>query len=443
MSVRKPMAAFAAALALWAWNSDEAAGQPRPPGPPMGGPRPPMGGPMPPMGGFRPPAPVMRPMVGPMPPGGFGGPVRPPVGGPVHPPVGVGGPGRPPVGVGGSGRPPVGIGPGVAGHPGGIAPGGLAHPGGIGPGGTVPPGQPPAGLGGPQFPGGAGPGGIISPGHPPGGPGEPGSPGWPGGPGGPGGVGGPGQWPGLGGLSELARSGAFAGQPQIGAVNAQALAGQAELVRNNFNFNDCFNGNWWRDHAGAWWAAGWGAGWGSGGGGYSYPSWGNCSGYGGYSSEPAYYDYGSNVVYQGDTVYVNGDAVASQEQYAHQATTLADTGKRARATKSEEWLSLGVFAMVQGEQVNGNDLLQLALSKSGVLRGNYYNALTDTTLPVYGSVDKHTQRAAWTVGDRKEPVFEAGIANLTKSETTMLVHFGKGRTQQWTLVRIEQTGQQK
>jgi hypothetical protein len=33
-------------------------------------------------------------------------------------------------------------------------------------------------------------------------------------------------------------------------------------------------------------------------------------------------------------------------------------------------------------------------------------------------------------GDRKEPVFEAGIANLTKSETTMLVHFGKERMQQ-------------
>ncbi len=154
-------------------------------------------------------------------------------------------------------------------------------------------------------------------------------------------------------------------------------------------------------------------------------------------AEPVYYDYGSNVVYEGDSVYVNGDAVGTQEQYAQQATTIADTGKQARATKEEEWLSLGVFAMIQGEQVNGNDLFQLAVNKSGVIRGNYYNALSDTTLPVYGSVDKKTQRAAWTVGDRKEPVFEAGLANLTKSETTMLVHFGKDRTQQWTLVRID------
>ena len=78
-----------------------------------------------------------------------------------------------------------------------------------------------------------------------------------------------------------------------------------------------------------------------------------------------------------------------------------------------------------------------------MIRGNYYNALSDTTLPVYGSVDKRTQRAAWTVGERKEPVYEAGFANLTRSETTMLVHFGKDRTQKWTLIRVEQPAEEK
>ena len=94
--------------------------------------------------------------------------------------------------------------------------------------------------------------------------------------------------------------------------------------------------------------------------------------------------------------------------------------------------------MVQGEQTSGNDLFQLAVNKAGVIRGNYYNALSDTTLPVYGSVDKKTQRAVWTVGDRKDTTYEAGFANLSKAETTMMVHFGKGKSQQWTLVRIEQ-----
>jgi hypothetical protein len=242
----------------------------------------------------------------------------------------------------------------------------------------------------------------------------------------------------------------LAGNPSTAAVNQQALANLGDQVRNNFNFSDCFNGNWGDRYAGAWQAAGQAAG-----AAYSTPTWGDYAGYsggsgssdgsgsGGSASQPVYYDYGSNVVYQGDSVYVNGDAVGTQEQYAQQATTTADTGRRAEATREEEWFALGVFAMIQGEQVNGNDLFQLAVNKSGVIRGNYYNALSDTNQPVYGSVDRKTQRAAWTVGDRKEPVFEAGIANLTKSETTMLVHFGKGRTQQWTLVRVTQPDKQK
>jgi hypothetical protein len=206
------------------------------------------------------------------------------------------------------------------------------------------------------------------------------------------------------------------------------------VVRNNFGHYGCFQGGWWGRYPGAWRAAGWGtaaAVWGT-------ATWAACSNYCGYPAEPVYYDYGSNVVYEGDNVYINGDSVGTQEEYTQQAVVIADTGRQAEASTEEEWLPLGVFSMVQGEQVNGNDLFQLAVNKAGVLRGNYYNALSDTTQPVYGSVDQKTQRAAWTVGDRKEPIYEAGFANLTKAETTMLVHFGKDRSQQWTLVRMEQ-----
>jgi hypothetical protein len=72
-----------------------------------------------------------------------------------------------------------------------------------------------------------------------------------------------------------------------------------------------------------------------------------------------------------------------------------------------------------------------------VIRGNYYDAFTDTTLPVYGSVDRASQKAAWSVGDRKDVVYEAGIANLTKDETPALAHFGGGNTQQFVLVRLK------
>ena len=78
------------------------------------------------------------------------------------------------------------------------------------------------------------------------------------------------------------------------------------------------------------------------------------------------------------------------------------------------------------------------MNKAGTIRGNYYNALADSTQPVYGSVDKKTQRAGWTVGDRKEPTYEVGFANLTRDETTMLVHSGKDGTAQYKLFRVEQ-----
>jgi hypothetical protein len=247
--------------------------------------------------------------------------------------------------------------------------------------------------------------------------------------------------PGSAGLGSVARSNLVAGKSYTRNVNRAALVNQGNLVRNNFGHYGCFHDNWWPRYPNAWRAAAWtGVGaaalWG-------WSTWNDCYAFCGYPAVPVYYDYGSNVVYEGETVYVNGDPVGTQTEYAEQAIAIADTGKQAEAKKDEEWLTLGVFAMVQGEQTDSNDLFQLAVNKAGTIRGNFYNVLGDTTLPVYGSVDKKTQRAAWTVGDKKEPIYEVGFANLTKAETPMMVHFGKDRSQQWTLIRIEQPPEKK
>jgi hypothetical protein len=168
-------------------------------------------------------------------------------------------------------------------------------------------------------------------------------------------------------------------------------------------------------------------------------TWAALGAYGGYSAEPMYYDYGESVVYSGDTVIVNGETEIPSEQYLQQAADLAAAGMEAKVDpKTEEFQPLGVFAMVGEGETKATNIFQLALNKAGVIRGEYYNALTDTTEPVYGSVDKKTQRAAWTVADRKTPVYEAGIANLTRDETTMLVHYSKENSQQFILVRIQQ-----
>jgi hypothetical protein len=152
-----------------------------------------------------------------------------------------------------------------------------------------------------------------------------------------------------------------------------------------------------------------------------------------------YYDYGTTVVYEGDTVYIDGEPAATAEQYAQQAVQLSDAGRAAPAD-SEEWQPLGVFALVRGEEQTSDKIFQLAINKTGVLRGNYYDALADNTLPVYGSVNEKTQRAAWSIGEKKEVVFETGMANLTRDETPILVHYGTSNTQQLTLIRVEQSG---
>ena len=165
-------------------------------------------------------------------------------------------------------------------------------------------------------------------------------------------------------------------------------------------------------------------------------TWAVLGGYGGYASEPVYYDYGTTTVYNDDSVYVNGEAIATQEQYATQATELAASAATVPPAPADQVTPLGVFGMVQGDEKTATQFVQLAIDQQGIISGEYYNGTTDQTEPLAGAVDKMSQRAAWTVADRSNIVYEAGIANLTKDETTMLIHYGTDKTQQWILVRI-------
>jgi hypothetical protein len=163
------------------------------------------------------------------------------------------------------------------------------------------------------------------------------------------------------------------------------------------------------------------------------------SGYCNYPATPVYYDYGTNVVYEGDTVYMDGEPANTAAEYAQQAIQISEAGRAATPPEKEEWQSLGVFALVRGEEQTSDKIFQLAVNKQGIIRGNYYDAFADSTLPIYGSVDKEVQRAAWSIGEKKDVVFEAGIANLTRDEAPVLVHYGKDNTQQFTLVRVERS----
>ena len=105
-----------------------------------------------------------------------------------------------------------------------------------------------------------------------------------------------------------------------------------------------------------------------------------------------------------------------------------------------QWLPLGVFEAIPGGEKSGTMTFQLAVNHDGIIRGNYFNTGDNNTQQVQGAVDKQTQRATWIVADRKNIIFDTGLYNLTKDESTMLVHEGPDKTLQWTLVRLKQPG---
>jgi uncharacterized protein (TIGR03000 family) len=211
------------------------------------------------------------------------------------------------------------------------------------------------------------------------------------------------------------------------------LANRAGYVRGGFYHYGAFYPGWYTGHPGAWAAAGWAAG-----AAWTAATVPALATFCAIPAPPVYYDYGNTVVYQNNNVYDNGADMGTAQQYEQQAAAIAQQGQQTQPPPNDKWQPLGVFALVQGEEKTSNTMFQLAINAEGVIRGNYYDGLIDSTTPVYGSVDKKTQRAAWTIGDKKTPLFEAGLFNLTKEETPVLVHFGPDKTQQWLLVRMQQ-----
>jgi hypothetical protein len=101
-----------------------------------------------------------------------------------------------------------------------------------------------------------------------------------------------------------------------------------------------------------------------------------------------------------------------------------------------------VFAVTRDGREQPQRTIQLAVNKEGVLAGTYHNAENGHVHPITGMVDNRTQRAAWAFADGEHPkiVFETSIFNLTKPESTIMVHFGPGadEAETWHVVRLEQ-----
>ncbi len=210
-------------------------------------------------------------------------------------------------------------------------------------------------------------------------------------------------------------------------------------VRGNFHDWGIYGHGWYGRHPGAWYAAGWAAG-----AAWEACTWRALGNWFGYAADatPVYYDYGTNVTYENDIVYVGGQATGSAADYYQQAQTLAGADGGDVASNEKDWLPLGVFALSRSGHDNATVVIQLAVNKQGIIRGNDTDTFSDNPMPIHGSVDKKTQRVAFTVGNNTTTVLEPGLYNLTKDEAPVLIHFGKDRTEQWMLVRHTQPADQ-
>jgi hypothetical protein len=224
-----------------------------------------------------------------------------------------------------------------------------------------------------------------------------------------------------------------AGYHQTEPVSGGVYAARGAAVRTNYDGSGMFGQGWYTAHPGAWNPTGWTAGraWGVA----TWPSVGAWYGFGGVP--PIYYDYGNNITYRGDQVYDGNQPLATADQYYQQASALAQS-QPVSDPNAGEWMPLGVFGLIKGTESDPHYVIQLATNKSGAVAGNYYDVISGTSVPIHGAVDQQSQRLAWTVGNNKMTVGETGIFNLTKDESPALIHIGKDKTQQWTLVRLKQ-----
>src|SRR5262249_21722680 len=221
------------------------------------------------------------------------------------------------------------------------------------------------------------------------------------------------------------------GQNATLASGAGTAPAGSDAVRNSFTNYNLYNKQWHNENHEAWAPNHWIAG-----NAWSPTSWRAVSALYGSTAAPVWYDYGDNITYQNGNIIMNGQNVGTAEQFSQQAADLADVGAVNEPSDSS-WLPLGVFAMVRNEQQHPHLIMQLAVNRQGMLRGNYTDEVTETTQPIHGAADEITHRAAWIVGNHKTSVMEAGLSNLAEGDAPALIH-KSGKTDHWLLVRLDQ-----
>jgi hypothetical protein len=117
--------------------------------------------------------------------------------------------------------------------------------------------------------------------------------------------------------------------------------------------------------------------------------------------------------------------------------TDASVASQASPTVAGDYLPLGVFGLAPAGAQDPSAVLQLAVSKSGEIQGNYLDVITGQDLPLSGTFNKQTQLATIKLATPASAEFEISLVSLTRTSGSARVRFENGESLDWSLVRFE------
>jgi hypothetical protein len=158
---------------------------------------------------------------------------------------------------------------------------------------------------------------------------------------------------------------------------------------------------------------------------------------------PYYWDYGPGeyIYYDDGAIYINGRWYQPAPVFYENTVRLVEQAPdlTPEQAASVQWLPLGVFAVTRDGRAQADVLVQLAVTRDGVISGTASDQQTGASYPVEGTVEKQSQRAVWsyTEAQGRRVVMETSIFNLTQPEATGLVHYGPENIEVIELVRLD------
>lgn len=157
-------------------------------------------------------------------------------------------------------------------------------------------------------------------------------------------------------------------------------------------------------------------------------------------SRPIYYYYEADgdVYYSTTEDYSYLTPVDSKEIFIAEAVRIAN-GRYPISDQQSDWMPLGMFTVASDD--DSTDMpkiyISLAISKDGAVTGAYFDAASNSTFEIQGGIDPESQRIAWKFVGYDWPIMESGLYNLTKEESTLLIHTSSRTTETLLLIRLD------